>query len=103
MSYQWKVLPFGLGTAPRVFMAITKPILFLCHHKGFCIVIYLDDVLVLVCLKQAGKKAHSLLCSLLVHLGLHINLSKSDLWPHSDILVFFVILGYCLYVSIFAS
>ena len=79
VHYQWKVLRFGLATAPRVFISLTKPILFLCHHKGFCIVIYLDDILVLVCSKRAGKRAHLLLSSLLVHLGLHINFSKSDL------------------------
>ena len=54
-------------------------ILFPCHPKGFCIVIYLDDILVLVCCKWAGRRAHSFLCSLLVRLGLHINFSKSDL------------------------
>ena len=48
MPYQWKILPFGVATAPRVFTALLKHILFLCHHKGFCIVIYLDDILVLV-------------------------------------------------------
>ena len=41
-----------------------KPILLLCHCKGFCIVIYLDDILVLVCSKWAGKRA----CSVLVFL-----------------------------------
>ena len=76
---QWRVLPFGLATAPRVFTSLTKPILFLCHCKGLRIVIYLDDFLVLVLSKQAGKRAHLFLCSLLVHLGLHINFSKSDL------------------------
>ena len=60
-------------------MAITKPILSICHCKGFCIVIYLDDILVLVRSKWAGKRAHLFLCSLLVCLGLHINFSKSDL------------------------
>ena len=59
MPYQWKVLSFGLATAPRVFIALTKPILFFCHHKGFHIVICLDDILVLVCSKWAGKKPHS--------------------------------------------
>ena len=73
VSYQWKVSPFGLATAPRVFTSLTKPILFLCHCKGLHIVIYLDDILVLVCLKQAGKRACLFLCSFLVHLGLHIN------------------------------
>ena len=79
VPYQWKVLPFGLTTAPRIFTALTKPIMFLCCHKGFCIVIYLDDILILVCSKLAGKRAHLFLCSLLVCLGLHINFSKSDL------------------------
>ena len=32
-----------------------------------------------VCSKWAGKRDHSFLCSLLVHLALHINYSKSDL------------------------
>ena len=48
-------------------------------HKGLCIVIYLHDILVLICSKQAGKRAHLFLCSLLVRLGLHINFSKLDL------------------------
>ena len=48
MPYQWKVLPFVLATAHRIFTALTKPILFLWHHKSLHIVIYLDDILVLV-------------------------------------------------------
>ena len=39
VPYQWKVLPFGIATAPRVFTSLTKPILFLYHHKGLRIVI----------------------------------------------------------------
>ena len=91
VPYQCKVLPFGLATAPRVFTSLTKPILFLCCHKGLCIVIYLDDILVLVSSKQAGKRAHLFLCSLLVHLGLHINFSKSDLHLSQT----FTFLGLC--------
>ena len=79
VPYQWKVLPFRLATAPRVFMALIKPILFFCHCKGFHIVIYLNDILVLVHSKQAGKRAYLFLCSLLVCLSLHINFFKSDL------------------------
>ena len=79
VPYLWKVLPFGLATAPRDFTFLTKPILFLCHHNVLCIVIYSDDILVLVHSKQVGKRAHFFLCSLLVCLGLHINFSKSDL------------------------
>ena len=73
------ILPFWLATAPQVFTALARPNLFLCHCKGLCIDIYLDDILVLVCSKWAGKWVHWFLCSLLVRLGLHINFSKSDL------------------------
>ena len=33
--FKWKVLPFGLATAPRDFTSLTKPILFLWHCMGF--------------------------------------------------------------------
>ena len=79
VPYQWKVLHLGLATAPWVFTALTKPIFFLCHHKGFHIVIYLDNILVLACSKWTSKRARAFLCSLLVRFGLHINFSKSDL------------------------
>ena len=101
VPYQWKVLPFGLATAPRVFTSLMKPILFLCHFKGLCIVIYLDDILVLVCSKQEGKWVHLFLCSLLVHLGLHINFSKSDLHLSQSFTFLGVMLGYCTHVGIF--
>ena len=45
----------------------------------------------LVCSKRAGKRAHLFLCSLLVHLGLHINFSKSDLCLSQS----FTFLGLC--------
>ena len=76
VPYQWKVLHFGLATAPRVFMSLTKPILFLCHGKGLHIVIYLDDILVLIHSKWVGKRACLFLCwSVLVYISVF---SKSD-------------------------
>ena len=47
----------------------TRPILFLCHCKGLCIVIYLDDILVLVALSRQVRGHALFLCSLSVHLG----------------------------------
>ena len=91
MPYQWKVLPFDLATAPRIFTYLTKPILFLCHCKGLHIVIYLDDIQILVRSKWVGKRAHYFLCSLLVCLGLHINFSKLDLCLSQT----FTFLGLC--------
>ena len=92
VPYQWKVLSFGLATAPRVFMSLPKPILFLCHCKGLHIVIYLDDSLVLICSKWVGKRAHLFFSSLLVCLELHINFFKSDLCLSQT----FTFLGLCL-------
>ena len=37
--YEWKVLPFGLPMAPRVFISTTEPILFLCNYKGLHVII----------------------------------------------------------------
>ena len=68
VTYQWKVLPFGLATAPRIFKSLTKLILFLCCHKGFHIIIYLNDILVLV----HSKRADLFLCFLFAQLGLQI-------------------------------
>ena len=61
--YQLKVLPFGLAKAPRIFTVITKAIVFLCHHKGLYVIIYLDDILVFTCTKHAGERAQTFLCS----------------------------------------
>ena len=60
---------FGLATSPGFFTSLTKPIFFLCQCMCFCIIIYLDDNLVLIHLKCTGKRAQSFLSSILVCLG----------------------------------
>ena len=82
------------------YTALTKPILFHCHHKGFQIVVYLDDILVLVHYKWTGKRAYSFSCSLLVALD-YILIFLSLTLPHSVLLFLGVMLRYCPYVSIF--
>ena len=37
-----------LTTATKVFTLLTKSTLFLCHHKGLHVIIYLDDILILL-------------------------------------------------------
>ena len=84
LPYQGKVLPFGLATGPRVFMALTKPILFLCHQKCFCIVFYLDDILALVHSKQAGKRVHCFCVpcwSVFVYISIFPSLAFASLRP----------------------
>ena len=90
LSGKWSFLgwPQPLG----VFTALNKLIFFLWQCMAFCIVIYLDDGLVLVCSELEGRRAQSFLCSLLVCLGLHINFSKSYLHLTWTFLVFFCVL-----------
>ena len=95
--------PLGWPQPIRVFTALTKPILFLCHHKGFHIVIYLDDMLVPVHFQWAGKRA-PLIFLFLISLGLdYILMFPSLTFASLDFLFLRIKLGYCLHVSIFTS
>ena len=99
-SYPWKVSHSGLVTAPRLFTLLIKPMLFLCCCKGLCVIIYLDDILILTCSKHAGKRAQTFLCSLLVHHGLHINFSKSELSLRQQFSFFWPMLEYSWHLSL---
>ena len=79
MPYQWKVLPFRLATAPRVFMPFTNLFCSFAIAK-VCMLLYIwMTSWFSFTLKWVGKRAHLFLCSLLACFGLHINFSKSDL------------------------
>ena len=43
--YQFKVLVFGLSTAPRIFTKVMKPVVAFIQARGILIIIYLDDIL----------------------------------------------------------
>ena len=72
-------------------LGLPQPLGFLCPSPNlFCsfaiakvcvLLSILDDILVLICSKWVGRRAHLFLCSLLVHLGLHINFFQ--VWPSS--------------------
>ena len=51
--FQYRVLPFGLTTAPRVFTMILAPIVGLIHREGIRFHPYLDDCLVIARSKTA--------------------------------------------------
>ena len=41
--YQFRVLPFGLNTAPRVFTRLGHTVAAYLHHQGISVIPYLDD------------------------------------------------------------
>ena len=84
--YRFKVMPFGLNSAPRIFTKLFKPILRLLRSQGMLLIIYLDDILLIaptadLCLAQ-GK----FLMKLLQDLGFLVNINKSVLTPTQRII-----------------
>ena len=63
-SYECKVLQFDLPSTHRVFTTLITPIVFLSHHKCLHIIIYLDNIQVLMHTKHAGTRAQTFFCSL---------------------------------------
>ncbi|KAF7239825.1 Ran-binding protein 17 [Varanus komodoensis] len=83
--YEFKVLPFGLATAPRVFTKCMAPV---CAHlrlRGIRIYLYLDDWLLVSKTKEGFSSAVDATCALLQDLGLCINQQKSSLLPTQTI------------------
>ena len=84
--YHFKVMSFGLNSAPRIFTKLFKPILRLLKSQGMLLIIYLDDILLIaptanLCLAQ-GK----FLMKLLQDLGFLVNMNKSVLTPTQRII-----------------
>ena len=84
--YRFKVMPFGLNSAPRIFTKLFKPILRLLRSQGMLLIVYLDDILLVaptanLCLAQ-GK----FLMKLLQDLGFLVNMNKSVLTPTQRII-----------------
>jgi hypothetical protein len=79
--WQFKALPFGLSTSPRVFTKILKPILAYAHLHGVQLHMYLDDWLLNPGSKRKAEQDTQFLLNLCQKLGWVVNLEKSDLIP----------------------
>ena len=80
-TFQFRVLCFGLTTAPQVFTRVMAPVSVIMHRMGFRILRYLDDWLLLASSFQEILRARDFLLNLCQLLGIRINLSKSNLTP----------------------
>ena len=79
--YQFKVLCFGLSTAPQVFTRVFATVSAWAHNRGIRLLRYLDDWLVLAP-SEAKARQHVQELLLLCHdLGIVVNDKKSDLVP----------------------
>ena len=79
--YQFRVLPFGLGSAPKVFMKLLKPVLAILRSAGVHCAIHLDDLIVLRQSQTLLIQQKSTVLWLFQRLGFQINWDKSLLIP----------------------
>jgi hypothetical protein len=77
--YQFKVLPFGLSTAPRVFTKVLAPVVGYLHQQGIFLFPYLDDCLLVAKDQVTLHQAIMMTIQTLHTLGFMINFKKSHL------------------------
>ena len=81
VPYQFRVLCFGLTTAPQVFTRLMAPISAILHRYGIRMLRYLDDWLILAESRDTCIQARDRLLHLCEELGLRVNHDKSSLVP----------------------
>ena len=84
VPYQFRVLCFGLTTAPQVFTRLMAPISAILHRYGIRMLRYLDDWLILAESRTICIQARDRLLHLCEELGLQVNHRKSSLVPSQD-------------------
>ena len=83
-TYQFRVLPFGLSSAPRVFTKLTRVIILHCRALGLRLILYLDDGLLLARPRRVAFQQRDVLVGLFLELGWLVNWDKSDLAPSQE-------------------
>lgn len=79
--YQFRALPFGISSAPRVFTKFMLAIISHLHSKGITVFPYIDDWLLVANSVATLSKHLKLTLHLLHSLGVQVNWSKSHLEP----------------------
>ena len=82
---QFRVLPFGLNTAPRVFTCLGHTVQAYLHRQGISVILNLDDWLIHHPDHQVLLRHQSQLLRTLNMVGLMLNEAKSELEPVQNI------------------
>ena len=83
--YEFRCLPFGLSSAPRVFTKLLKPVMALLRRQGIRTIIFLDDMLIMGQSKEELVDQVGEILQFLQLLGFVINQEKSVLSPSHTI------------------
>lgn len=84
-AYQYKVLPFGLSSSPRVFTKVLSPVIAKIRLLGVHIYPYLDDLLIRAQSQERLKESVKIAIESLISVGFVINLKKSETIPVQNI------------------
>ena len=79
--FQFLCMCFGISPAPRIFTKVMKIPISVLRKLNIRLVIYLDDLIIFAQSQQKIEMARDTTIFLFQHLGLIINLKKSDLQP----------------------
>ncbi|MES9881468.1 MAG: reverse transcriptase domain-containing protein [Sedimenticola sp.] len=79
--FQFRVLPFGLSTAPMVFTRLMKCVAAFIRKQGPSLIQYLDDWLIYHISREVLERHLSKVWEIVTRLGLLPNMEKSDLVP----------------------
>ena len=90
--YQFKVLCFGLSTAPQVFTRVMAPVSAIIHRMGVRLRRYLDDWLLQASSREQVLLALRTVLQLCRRLGIVVNLEKSQVIPTQQMVYLGVIL-----------
>ena len=80
-NYEFRTLPFGLASAPRVFTKLLRPVAAAMRTRGIRMLIYLDDILVVSQEADSLRKSLEVVSQTLTRLGFTINTKKSVFEP----------------------
>ena len=75
--YRFRVMPFGLGDAPKDFSAIVKRVVTIFRKRGFRCVCYIDDLIFFAKTVREAEKMRAIVLRILHRLNFRVSVKKS--------------------------